>query len=115
MGRLWQAVILINKYQVFEYLPFEKLIGEIQDDYYKSPSLSDKSGKSTPFIEYMPGVIEKSLAQLLNYKNRILKEIDSLEYLLVKDLRSSVERITRMYTKTFHLPLQVENLKKELS
>ena len=82
MGRLWQTVILINDYQIFEFLPFETLISATQDEYYKSLSMSDKSGKSTPFIEYMLGVIEKSLSQLLNYNNRIQKDIDRLEYFL---------------------------------
>lgn len=82
MGRLWQTVILIKDYNIFEYLPFETLISATQDEYYKSLSMSDKSGKSTPFIEYMLGVIEKSLIELLNYNNRILKDIDRLEYFL---------------------------------
>jgi Fic family protein len=82
MGRLWQTVILINDYQVFEFLPFETLISATQDEYYKSLSMSDKTGKSTPFIEYMLEVIEKSLSQLLNYNNRILKDTDRLEYFL---------------------------------
>jgi Fic family protein len=80
MGRLWQTLILMNEYPVFEFLPFETLISKTQDDYYKSLSLSDKSGKSTNFIEYMLGVIEKSLESLLNYNNRVLKDIDRLEY-----------------------------------
>jgi Fic family protein len=82
MGRLWQTVILMHDYQIFEFLPFETLICATQDEYYKSLSMSDKSGKSTPFIEYMLGVIEKSLAQLLKYNNRILKDRDRLEYFL---------------------------------
>lgn len=82
MGRLWQTVILLKDYPVFEFLPFETLISVTQDEYYKSLSMSDKLGKSTPFIEYMLGVIEKSLAQLLNYNNRILKDTDRLEYFL---------------------------------
>jgi len=82
MGRLWQTVILINDYQIFEFLPLETLISATQAEYYKSLSMSDKSGKSTPFIEYMLGVIEKSLSQLLNYNNRILKDTDRLEYFL---------------------------------
>jgi Fic family protein len=82
MGRLWQTVILINDYQIFEFLPFETLISATQDEYYRSLSMSDKIGKSTPFIEYMLGVIEKSLSQLLNYNNRILKDTDRLEYFL---------------------------------
>lgn len=82
MGRLWQTVILLQDFPVFEYLPFEKLISETQNDYYQSLSESDKLGKSTPFIEYMLGVIDKSLAELLNYTQRILKDTDRLAYFL---------------------------------
>lgn len=82
MGRLWQTLILMAEYPVFEFLPFETLISKTQDEYYKSLALSDKSGKSTIFIEYMLGVIEKSLETLLNYNNRVLKDIDRLEYFL---------------------------------
>lgn len=82
MGRLWQTLILISEYPVFEFLPFETLISKTQDEYYKSLALSDKSGKSTYFIEYMLGVIEKSLENLLNYNNRVLKDTDRLEYFL---------------------------------
>ena len=84
MGRLWQTVILLQDFPVFEFLPFEKLISETQIDYYQSLSLSDKLGKSTPFIEYMLGVIDKSLAELLNYTQRILKDTDRLEYFLAQ-------------------------------
>jgi Fic family protein len=82
MGRLWQTLILIAEYPVFEFLPFETLISQTQDEYYKSLAMSDKSGKSTFFIEYMLGVINKSLDNLLSYNNRILKDIDRLEYFL---------------------------------
>jgi Fic family protein len=87
MGRLWQTLILLKEYQVFEFLPFETLISETQLDYYKSLSMSDKMGKSTPFIEYMLGVIEKSLQQLLNYNNRVLKDTDRLEYFLNRGIK----------------------------
>ena len=80
MGRLWQTLILMSEYPVFEFLPFETLISQTQDAYYQSLALSDKSGKSTPFIEYMLSVIQQSLENLLNYNNRILKDIDRLEY-----------------------------------
>lgn len=82
MGRLWQTLILMSDYPVFEYLPFETLISKTQEDYYKSLALSDKSGKSTVFIEYMLGVIETSLESLLNYNHRILKDVDRLEYFI---------------------------------
>ena len=80
MGRLWQTVILMKEYPVFEFLPFETLISQTQQDYYNALAQSDKSGKSTFFIEYMLDVIDKSLNELLNFKNRILKDTDRLNY-----------------------------------
>lgn len=82
MGRLWQTLILLSEYPVFEFLPFETLISQTQDEYYASLSLSDKNGKSTVFIEYMLDVINKSLENLLSYNNRILKDVDRLEYFI---------------------------------
>jgi Fic family protein len=62
MGRLWQTLILMNSFPVYEYLPFETLISKSQSEYYKSLSESNKSGsKSTLFIEYMLGVTSVSM------------------------------------------------------
>lgn len=82
MGRLWQTLILMSEYPIFESLPFETLISTTQKAYYESLSLSDKSGKSTFFIEYMLDVIDKSLANLLHYNHRIFKDVDRLDYFL---------------------------------
>ena len=82
MGRLWQTLILMEKYPVFEYLPFETLISKDQEKYYKALSESDKLGNSTKFIEYMLNVIDASIAELLNFKNRTLTEKDRLEYFI---------------------------------
>jgi hypothetical protein len=82
MGRLWQTLILVQEYPVFEFLPFETLINTTQVDYYKALALSDKSGNSTPFIEYMLDVIDKSLSELLNYNNRTMTDIQRLEYFI---------------------------------
>lgn len=80
MGRLWQSVILIKEYPVFEYLPFETLISENQREYYDALGRSDKSGSSTIFIEYMLGVIDSSLDELLSFSNRPMKRQGRLEY-----------------------------------
>lgn len=82
MGRLWQTLILMEKYPVFEFLPFETLISKDQDKYYNALSKSDKAGKSTPFIAYMLQIIDFSFGELLNYNNRILHENDRLEYFI---------------------------------
>ena len=98
MGRLWQTLILMNEYPIFEFLPFETLISQTQDEYYKSLSHSDKAGKSTFFIEYMLDVINKSLENLLSYNNRTLKDIDRLEYFLKLGLK---EFTRKDYMNTF--------------
>ena len=80
MGRLWQTLILMEKYPVFEFLPFETLISNDQDKYYKALAESDKSGQSTKFIEYMLNIIDISISELLKFNNRTLNEKDRLEY-----------------------------------
>ena len=82
MGRLWQTLLLVQEFPVFEFLPFETMINTTQVDYYKALSTSDKSGQSTQFIEYMLDVIDKSLSELLNYNNRTMTDIQRLEYFI---------------------------------
>lgn len=98
MGRLWQTLILMSEYPVFEFLPFETLISQTQNEYYEALARSDKSGKSTLFIEYMLEVINQSLGNLLNYNNRVLKDIDRLDYFL----KLGIKEFTRKdYMNTF--------------
>jgi len=76
MGRLWQTLILMQDYPIFEFLPFETLISRNQNEYYKVLSMSDKEGKSTRFIEYMLRIIENSLEELLeNTTKRLTDEV----------------------------------------
>jgi Fic family protein len=82
MGRLWQTLILMNEYPIFDFLPFETLISDTQEEYYKSLALSDKTGKSTIFIEYMLQVIDQSLEKLLDYNQHVLKDTDRIEHFL---------------------------------
>lgn len=66
MGRLWQTLILMEEFPLFEFIPFENMIQQTQRAYYNALSKSDKLGNSTPFIEYMLEVIDISLNSLLN-------------------------------------------------
>ncbi len=91
MGRLWQTVVLMEKYPVFEFLPFETLISKTQSEYYKVLSLCDKAGSSTIFIEYMLEVIDTSLAGLLRFNNRTITELDRIGYFI----KSSAKEFTR--------------------
>ncbi len=114
MGRIWQTLILMNEYPIFEFLPFETLISQTQDEYYRSLSLSDKAGKSTFFIEYMLDVINKSLENLLNYNNRILKDIDRLDYFLMLGLKEFTRKDYMNIFKELSSATASRDLKKGL-
>lgn len=92
MGRLWQTLILMQQYPVFEYLPIESLIKENQQQYYDVLSKSDKMGTSTPFIEFMLGLILQSLESLLKSQNRNLSVADRIELFRDKVGTSSFAR-----------------------
>lgn len=80
MGRLWQTLILMKTYPVFEHLPFETIIKNRQQEYYEVLEKCDKEGKSTRFIEFMLSAINDSLEELLQFQNRLLTAKDRIEY-----------------------------------
>jgi len=82
MGRLWQTLILMKAYSLFEFLPFETIIKEKQHEYYEALEISDKEGKSTQFIEFILEAINESLKQLLKLQNRLNTSEDRIDYFL---------------------------------
>lgn len=80
MGRLWQTLLLMQDYPVFEFIPFENIIHKTQNEYYQALSASDKLGASTPFIEYMLQVINNALLIMLESSPQILSAEDRLRY-----------------------------------
>lgn len=82
LGRLWQTLILMEHYPIFEFLPFETLIQKNQKRYYKALMKSDQLGHPTPFIEFMLQTIDAALDALLNQKIHPLKSIDRIHYFL---------------------------------
>lgn len=80
IGRLWQTLILMNHNPVFEFLPIESLIKERQSEYYSALSKSDKSGKSTHFIEFILEIIDATLENLLNTQNFYLSGEDRINH-----------------------------------
>ena len=82
MGRLWQTIILKERYSVFEFLPFETLISQSQEEYYQALAASDKAGKSTVFIEYMLRIIDSSLENMLKITGRTLTYDERISYFL---------------------------------
>lgn len=82
MGRLWQTLILMKTYPLFEFLPFETIIKERQNEYYKALEESDKEGKSTKFIEFILAAISESLEELLKLQNRLNTSEDRINYFI---------------------------------
>lgn len=93
MGRLWQTLILMTKYPVFEYIPFETLISNDQERYYNALASCDKVGKSTIFIEYMLNVINESLLNLLNFNNRNFNSEQRLNYFLSLKIKEFTRKV----------------------
>jgi len=79
MGRLWQTLILMQQYPVFEFLPIEHLIKEKQVEYYAKLSEADKKGHSTPFVEFMLEIIIEALEELLQSQNKTLYTNDRIQ------------------------------------
>jgi Fic family protein len=82
MGRLWQSLILLKEYPVFEYLPFETIIKQRQQEYYDALEKSDKDGQSTKFIEFILEAIDGSLQNLLKTQTPTLTSKDRIEYFI---------------------------------
>ncbi|MFT4661751.1 MAG: Fic family protein [Patiriisocius sp.] len=80
MGRLWQSLILMQSFPIFEFIPFESLISKTQSEYYSALSESDKNGNSTPFIIYMLNAIDQSLYDTLSFKSRTMTSEDRITY-----------------------------------
>ncbi|MGB0522665.1 MAG: Fic family protein [Flammeovirgaceae bacterium] len=92
MGRLWQTVILMSKYPVFEYLPFETMVKKRQAEYYAVLSACDKTGKSTRFIEFMLEVLDDTLADLLQSQNRTMNQAERLAYFIAMTSQKEFKR-----------------------
>ena len=74
MGRLWQTILLIREYPMFEFLPIESVIKADQVKYYQALNTSDHQGNSTFFIVFMLESILKALNSLLEMPSISLTE-----------------------------------------
>lgn len=61
-GRLWQTLILSNWRPVFKNLPIENIVYKYRKEYYKAIAISGGEDGCTPFIEFVLGVIDETLA-----------------------------------------------------
>ena len=64
IGRLWQTLILSKWNELFAWLPVETVVYENQQGYYDALAISQKSGDSKSFIEFMLNAILQALEEL---------------------------------------------------
>lgn len=100
MGRLWQTLLLIQEYPVFEFLPFETLIGNNQKKYYQALSTSDKQGASTSFIEFMLKILSTSLDELLSEKLGPISSEERIRLFLSSGVKEFSRKKYMTYFKT---------------
>ena len=112
MGRLWQTLILMQQYPVFEYLPVESLIKQKQSDYYNKLSESDKKRNSTPFIEFMLEIILEILDGLLQSQSITLHTEDRIHLFKEKIGKNTFSRKDYMqHFKNISAPTASRDLK----
>jgi Fic family protein len=100
MGRLWQTLLLMQQYPVFEFLPFETLISKNQKKYYQALSTSDKRGESTFFIEFMLKILSHSLDELLTERSGPISSSDRIRIFLESGIKEFTRKNYMNYFKT---------------
>ncbi|MDR1022103.1 MAG: Fic family protein [Prevotellaceae bacterium] len=68
IGRLWQTLILSKWNELFAWLPAETVAYENQQGYYDALAISQKTGNSESFIEFMLNTILLALEELPVHK-----------------------------------------------
>lgn len=113
LGRFWQTLLLKEYSPIFEFLPIETLIKSKQKAYYKALSNSDKSGNSTEFIEFMLGIINSALDQVLLGQNKTITTSERILYF--KEHIGSIQFTRKnylMYHKTISMATASRDLKE---
>jgi Fic family protein len=100
MGRLWQTLLLMEQYPVFEFLPFETLISKHQKKYYQALSTSDKKGESTSFIAFMLKVLSDSLDELLKERPGPISGAERIRIFLASGAKKFTRKSYMNYFKT---------------
>lgn len=100
MGRLWQTLLLMQQYSVFEFLPFETLISKNQKQYYQALSTSDKQGESTFFIEFMLKILSNSLDELLTERSGPISSSERIRIFLASGIKEFTRKNYMTYFKT---------------
>lgn len=120
IARLWQNVILSKFEIIFEYMPIETQIKKYQKEYYQAINISNQSGDSTVFIEFMLKVIDETILDLLKstateinrvslYVNRLLDVMEVGVELTTAEMMSKLGLKSRISFRENYLKPALEN------
>ncbi len=120
IARLWQNVILSKFETIFEYVPIETQIKKYQNEYYQAINISNQSGNSTLFIEFMLKMIDETILDLLKstttetsrislYVNRLLAVIQEGEELTTAEMMNKLGLKSRISFRENYLKPALEN------
>ncbi len=70
MGRLWHTLLLSKWNQLFMWLPVESIIHDRQQEYYEAINISNNSGQSTVFIEFMLSAVKEALSEVCGEREK---------------------------------------------
>lgn len=112
MGRLWQSVLLAEWHEVFSFLPFETLIRQEQEAYYRVLAICDKAGNSTAFIEFMLRILSEALDDLLNQSTQPKNSTERLHYFIQQFSGDFTRRHYRKMFKDISSATASRDLKK---
>jgi Fic family protein len=100
MGRIWQTLLLMQKYPVFEFLPFETLISKNQEKYYQALATSDNQAESTFFIAFMLQILNESLDELLLERVGPMSSSQRMGIFLASGIKEFTRKNYMAYFKT---------------
>ena len=100
MGRIWQTLLLMQKYPVFEFLPFETLISKNQEKYYQALATSDNQAESTFFIAFMLQILNESLDELLLERVGPMSSSQRMGIFLASGIKEFTRKNYMVYFKT---------------
>lgn len=115
MGRLWQTLLLLKAFPVFDFLPFETIISKNQKAYYKALANSDKQGESTLFIEFMLTSINHALDELLKERTGPLTSDDRMHIFLSTDVQEFSRKDYLQYFKSISTATASRDLNKAVA
>ncbi|MGY4384820.1 Fic family protein [Pedobacter sp. UYP24] len=99
MGRLWQTILLMNSYPVFQFLPIESIIKADQDQYYHALNHSDSIGHCSPFLVFMLKSMIKAFDVLLDARVKPLTTESRVE--IYKAVAANKEFTRKEYLSHF--------------